>query len=258
MSVFSAAALMPKRSLSFLIREYLEPLSNGERLLVAATFLTSFVSANGVQARLEAAYGPVIGWVGALAIEAVYIGAALAGTSARHRSQWQLIGIWSVLLIAGALAVVFNLAHQEQARGALTTYTSIEAVGFPLLSLLCAIVSHGLAGERLEVTERHQAQRDKDARRVQAEQAALALEMQRQQQELAVQAERERLELARWEAVQAAKQRVRAMQVQAEPVQSGAVQEAAPPCPNCSAVINPASAYRIRQRGYCKQCQAKR
>jgi len=93
---------------------------------------------------------------------------------------------------------------------------------------------------------------------VQAEQAAFALEMQRQQAALALQDEEKRLELARWEAAQAVKQRVRAMQVQAEPVQSRAVQTAAPACPNCGAAVNPASAYRIKQRGYCKQCQAKK
>jgi hypothetical protein len=177
-------ALWPKRAIGFVLAEYVAPLSNGERMLVVATFLASLVSASGVQAHLRGAYGPLIGWVGAIAIELVYLGGALAGSAARHRRHSQIVGIWLALGNAALLAIIFNLAHQEDARGALSWYAVVEAIGFPLIALICAMVSHTLAGERL-AEEAQQRELEAQARRREAvEQQQLQQEYRRRRMEL--------------------------------------------------------------------------
>jgi hypothetical protein len=178
----------------FIIREYIEPLGNGERLLIVATFMASLVSAYGVQSHLAGAYVPAVGWIGAATLEIVYLGAALAGTSVRHRSLHQTIGTWLVLIVAAALAIIFNLAHQQEARGAISRFAVAEAVGFPVVALLCALVSHGMAGERIAETQRRSDQ-VADRERQQADDLyQLQMDYRRQQAEIDL--ERKRAEHA--------------------------------------------------------------
>lgn len=189
--------------------------------------------------------------------------------TALNWSAFAIVVLWGVLWVGiqlGALKI-------ENATGAAAWWLALAHVVPVAWLSLCAAMTHSasatqeahtLVAQQTEETARQrelQRQQEEDARRVQSEQNALALEMQRQKAALALQDEEKRREIERWEAAQQAKQRLRAMQIEA-PVQAGAMHDntaqnrpVAPTCPHCGAVINPASAYRIRQRGYCKACK---
>lgn len=206
-------ALLPKTTFLFIVREYVEPLGNGERLLLLATVLASLVSATGVQSHLAGAYDQRIGWAGAATLEIVYLGAALANTSARHRSAWQRLGVWLVLLVAALAAIAFNLAHQIERRGGFSWFFVIEAVVFPLVALLCALISHGLAGDRLgEQRQQEDAERQ---RQRQQEDDLRALQMDYRKQQAA-------LDLARVQAENEEKLRALRRDLRKGSVQGGA------------------------------------
>lgn len=185
-SFFVGAARFPKHLITFVITEYFAPLGDGERLLLLTTLLASLVSAYGVQAHLAGAYGAAIGWVGAGAIELAYIGGALTGSAARHNEKGSggSAGAWASMIIAALLAVFFNLAYQVDVRGSLDFFATAEAVGFPLLALVCAVVAHRVSGARQVEAQRIRT-RDEERRQIfQDERLTIELEDLRARKEI--------------------------------------------------------------------------
>lgn len=266
----SGTLSLPRRAYRAIIGDLLDlVLAQPHQLLLSTgsvSLMAQFAAHSGIVV-------PAVGWCIAGGVEWAYLRGLASNAKAPtvwgpilNWSAFGIVVLWGILWVAIRLGAVAT----EHATGAGAWWLAAAHVVPVAWLSLCAAMGHS-ASATVEVAEAHQrelareshqreiqTQQEEAARRVQEQEAALALDVQRQRAALALQHEEEQHKMERWEAAQAIKQRVRAMQMPPAPVQSGAMQEAAPTCPNCGASVNPASLYRVRKRGYCKQCQPKK
>lgn len=181
-------ALAPRRAVEFVFREYIAPLSAAEKILLVAAVLCSLVSAAGVQQRLAATYGAAFGWAGAVGLELVYVGTALAGAVALGRTGGVLLGLSGV---AALIAIVLNFA-QHEAAGRIHWYSYVESVAFPALAVGCSMVSHAISHARHADDARR---RDEAARKAEQRAERIAEEERKAEQARREREEQQRLYL---------------------------------------------------------------